>query len=332
MTQNLFVQNMITGLIFICLIACQSSQPNPTEQSEKIKFSEEDGVLRIQNKGTNLLEYAIETQYPDNDTLPEYYKRSGFLHPVNTLTGKTVTEGFPIGHTHQHGIFNAFTKTVFKGQKTEFWNQQLELGSVQHNKLVTTSSTDRSAFFSTAIDHIAYVSGDTVTALHEIWKVNLQLRDNYYILDLESTINCASEDSLLVEEYHYGGFAFRATDQWNIEANDFETNFDSLCYFITDEGKNHIEANHTSPKWASMYGQVDGATAGIAIMAHPTNFRYPQPIRIHPSMPYFVFAPMVLGEFIIRPGEPYISKYRMVIFDGPLIKENLEQEFDDFTK
>ena len=32
--------------------------------------------------------------------------------------------------------------------------------------------------------------------------------------------------------------------------------------------------------------------------------------------PYFCFAPMVVGEFKIEPGKPYVSKYRYLVRDA----------------
>jgi hypothetical protein len=65
-----------------------------------------------------------------------------------------------------------------------------------------------------------------------------------------------------------------------------------------------------------MSGEIDGATCGLAALSHPQNFRSPQPVRLHPNKPYFCFAPMVLGDFRIEAGKPYVSRYRFVAFDG----------------
>ena len=40
-------------------------------------------------------------------------------------------------------------------------------------------------------------------------------------------------------------------------------------------------------------------------------------MRLHPSKPYFVYAPVVLGELTIEPEQPLTSRYRYVTHDGP---------------
>ena len=57
--------------------------------------------------------------------------------------------------------------------------------------------------------------------------------------------------------------------------------------------------------------------AGVTVFDHPSNFRYPQAIRVHPNMPYWVYAPMVDGAFTIDPGKKYFSRFRYYVHNGP---------------
>ena len=36
-----------------------------------------------------------------------------------------------------------------------------------------------------------------------------------------------------------------------------------------------------------MSGTIDGQEVGITILGHPDNFRAPQPMRLHPTEPFF---------------------------------------------
>jgi hypothetical protein len=80
-----------------------------------------------------------------------------------------------------------------------------------------------------------------------------------------------------------------------------------------------------------MTGPVDGSEAGIAILCHPDNFRAPQPMRLHPSEPFFCFAPPQAGDMEITPGHRYTSRYRFVIHDGPPEKAALERLWNDYA-
>ena len=67
-------------------------------------------------------------------------------------------------------------------------------------------------------------------------------------------------------------------------------------------------------------------------MEHPDNFRFPQWVRLHPTMPYFVYAPMVEEPFDISPGKPYVSKFRYVTFDGEPDTKLFDEIWEDFSK
>ena len=54
----------------------------------------------------------------------------------------------------------------------------------------------------------------------------------------------------------------------------------------------------------------------IAVLSHSDNFRAPQTARLHPSKPYFCFAPCVDGEFSIDRSRPFQSRYRYLITDA----------------
>lgn len=307
---------VLAAIISLYLSACADKKQNESKSAFIIK--ETAAVIQIQFEGQTLLNYFKTTQFP-HDTLPEYYKRSGFIHPLKTLSGKTITDGFPRGHTHQHGIFNAWTNTTFNGTKVDFWNQQDQVGTVCHKRVIKVDPQTSS--FTVALEHLAHPDGDTIVVLEEIWDISVELKDYYYVVDLKTTQTCVSKDNLILNQYHYGGMAFRGADDWN-----YKNNYDSLCYFTTADTLNHIDANHSQPKWASMYGHIDNELAGVAVIPHSSNFRYPSHIRVHPSMPYFCFIPMVDEAYIFKPGTTLTSSYRFVVFDGELNAALIEEE------
>jgi hypothetical protein len=79
-----------------------------------------------------------------------------------------------------------------------------------------------------------------------------------------------------------------------------------------------------------MHGKIDGHFSGVTVMDHPDNFRFPQPVRLHPDKPYFCFAPMVLGPLSIAPGREYVSRYRYCVHTGrpdQVLAERLWRDF-----
>lgn len=277
-----------------------------------------DSTLVVEYEEREVLAYRLTPQSPPAGA-DSVYTRSGFIHPLRSPSGVVLTDGFPVGHMHQHGLFFAFTNTTFKGKHTDFWNQQNKEGYVRHGKLLETQVNDSVASFKVILEHISVASGKVG---EEEWAVKVRAKGSVYIIDLTSTWTNVSADTLHINEYLYGGFAFRGSASWNSEDS---LHFEDSLHILTSEGLHREQANHTHPTWVSAYGPVLGKTAGVVISGAASNFRYPQAVRVHPQMPYFVFAPMVDGAFTILAGASYISKYRMVTFDGELNKEVIKK-------
>ncbi len=75
----------------------------------------------------------------------------------------------------------------------------------------------------------------------------------------------------------------------------------------------------------------DGALAGVTILCHPENFRFPQPMRVHPTEPFFCYAPQQLGEMAIEPGKPYVSRYQIIIADGAVSPEQADAWWEEWA-
>jgi hypothetical protein len=285
---------------------------------------ESEGELALAAGQKPLLTYNIAVDCPP-EGLPEYYCRSGYIHPLHSPSGAVVTDGFPVGHTHQHGLFFAWVNTTFRGDFTDFWNQQKETGTGAHRELTATTSGPVFTGFSSKLQQISLKHGPV---LDEEWNINAYDLEKYYVLDVVSTQTNITNDTLYINEYHYGGFGIRGSRLWN-EVDSLH--FKSDAQFLTSEGKTREEANHSRPRWTAMYGETERGAAGVAILDHPDNFRHPQPVRVHPTMPYFCLAPMVEGAFFIAPDETYVSKYRVVTFDGEPDAKALDELWADYA-
>jgi hypothetical protein len=165
-----------------------------------------------------------------------------------------------------------------------------------------------------------------VVALHETWQVTAFPPHGWrehWLLDLVSEQTCATPNPLMLPKYHYGGVGLRGNRAWNGATN---------VNFLTSDGvTDRIKGNTQNGRWCDMWGRIDGAEAGFAILSHPANFRAPQPMRLHPTEPFFCYAPQQAGGMEIKPGEPYVSRYRFVIHDGPPDRAELDRLWNDYA-
>ena len=264
----------------------------------------------------------------ESKTHPPHFSRTGYVHPLYSPSGKIISGDYSTDHVHQHGLFFAWTKSTFRGKPTEFWNQAKKLGDVRFHRFLGQEDGKDSTTY--RFEHLFTKGKDSdEPILKETWRIEVPWKAlPYHQFDLTSTQTCATKDPLLIQKYHYGGMAIRGNPQWLKKDRDGVPK----SKMLTSEGKNAKNGNHSRPRWVAMYGPVDGQVCGVVVMNHPDNFRYPQWVRLHPSKPYFVYAPMVEEPFSIEPGKPYVSKFRYLTFDGEPDLKLIEKAWKDWSK
>lgn len=288
-----------------------------------------DRKLRISQEGRPIFEYQAEPGELPRPDIKEAFRRGGYLHPVTTPAGTVITDDFPPNHVHHHGIWFPWTKTSFDGREPDFWNMGEGKGRVEFVKLVRHWSGPVHGGFVAEhrfVDLLAPDGGKTV--LNEKWTIRAYPAptepDAAWVFDLESVQTCATSQPLILPEYHYGGLGFRGHWDWN--------GADRTLWLTANGETDRIKGHATRADWCYIGGITGGKQGGIAILGHPGNFRAPQPMRIHPTEPFFCFAPQQLGEMRIEPGQPYVSRYRFVVLDGQPSKERIDAFWRDYTE
>lgn len=293
------------------------SPSNKSTGRDFVRADLQTGAVTISIAEKKALVYqGEETKLPREDIKPQF-KRGGYIHPVYSPSGKQITDDYPPNHVHHHGIWFPWTKTSFEGRTPDFWNMGDKKGKVEFANFGKTWSGPVHAGFSAEHRHVDLTAAPKV-ALNETWTVTAYHLPNeqHFVFDLVSTQTCATASPLILPKYHYGGLGFRGNWAWNGAEK---------CTFLTSEGEtDRIKGNETRGKWCHIGGEVDGTLTGVAILSHPDNFRSPQPMRLHPSEPFFCFAPSQLGDWTIEPGKPYVSKYRFIVSDGSPNKEKID--------
>lgn len=289
-----------------------------------LEIQQDDRRLVVRRGERSLLQYNWAHVTPPQPLDPRF-GRSAYLHPAWTPSGRVVTDEFPPDHAHQSGVFFAYTKTRFEGREPNFWELANRKGRVRFAKLEQAEAGSVYAQFIVRHEHVDETapSGEKV-ALRETWRVRVWNLDPTIVpatlWDLESSLECAGPSPLELPTYHYGGMALRGARGWG----------GNNATFLTSEGKDRVAGNHSRPQWCDLSGLVEGRTAGLTLFTHPANFRYPEPLRIHPTMPYMVYTPSHLGDWKITPAAPHVSRYRFAAHDGPLGAEAAAEIAADF--
>jgi hypothetical protein len=298
-------------------------EPREPKAAAEVEVKESDGKhLLFALGGKSILRYNYGLIEPPAGIGPEF-ARSGYIHPLWTPAGTMVTNDFPPNHKHHHGIWFPWTHTEFEGRHVDFWNSGEKEGKIE---CVAVDGKWSGPVFGGFRARHRFLDlrapGGPKPVLDELWEVRVWASGERFLVDLDSTQKCAGESPLVLKEYRYGGFGFRGSGAWEGE---------DRVEYLTSEGKTRKDGHGTRARWCEMSGRIGAAAAAVAFLSHPQNFRAPQPMRIHPSEPFFNFAPCQAGDFTIRPGEAYVSRYRIAIGDRPAGAGEAERLWQDYA-
>jgi hypothetical protein len=287
------------------------------EQDSYLFYSGEKPVLKY-NSGIML---------PPEGTNPAY-RRSGFIHPLYSPSKAVLTNIQPADHLHHYGIWNPWTKTTFRGEEIDFWNLAKEQGRVRFAGLASLNQGDVFSSIQVLHEHVVwpYSLRETI-AMNELQEIKVFSRsDGTFIIEISSRLSPVEQ--LILEEYRYGGFVLRATDEW--------TNQNS--YLFTSEGLNRDNADGQRARWVVVSGETAPGKASVMMMGHPANYNHPEPVRVWDSKgnrgrgDHFInFSPTRNTQWELNPGINYLLRYRMLVFDGEIDDKRAEMLWNDFS-
>jgi hypothetical protein len=295
---------------------------------------EDDGeALTIALRRRPVLRYRYAPVPPPPGASP-LYARGGFIHPLWSPDGEVLTRIQPPDHLHHFGIWNPWTRTEFEGRQIDFWNLGDGQGTVRFARFLSKIAGEVYGGFRSVHEHVDLNAPDPSgarVALNEEWEVrvwNASPEADVWLVDLVSSLSCATGSPLVIKAYRYQGFGFRATAAWD----------DRTATLLTSEGRDKSNGNATRARWCDVRGPSKGGTAGVLFMTYPGNFDYPERLRIWPigtnegrENVFFNFNPAQERDWTLEPRHVYTLRYRMLVYDGELSPSAAERCWRGFA-
>jgi hypothetical protein len=312
-----------------------------------------------------LNEKQIELTYNGRVLTAYYYADSvkkPILFPINTVSGITVTRGFPIApragermdHPHHAGMWLNYESV----NGLDFWNNSTAIpfknrpryGTIVHDGVVKTVADKTSATLEVTA---RWINHSKQILLRESTRYTFKVEGDKFIIDRKTALTALYEDVVFkdVKDGLLGFRVARELEQPSAEPGMFVDEKgngtpaplvpnDSLTgEYLSSAGLIGDAVWGTRGNWASLRGEKDGKEISITIIDHPKNPGYP---TYWHARGYGLFSANPLGQAIFSKGKENLNlilkkddtvmfRFRVVIHEGnELTTSAIEALIKDF--
>jgi hypothetical protein len=262
------------------------------------------------------------------------FKRSGFIHPLKTPGGATVTGIHPSYHYHHFGLWHAWVKCVYGDDEIDFWNLKHGKGRVTYKDTREFIKGNDLAGFTVIQEQIGYKGErkEPVRILEEAFTIIARFVDGAYEIDYQVEQKNVTGKSLKLLVWRHGGpIAYHAPHHWRNGNSDY----------LSSEGKTRVDGHATRSRWISMWGPANdkkgSAPVSLTILSHPNNHDAPQRMRIWPPRAkdgaiFFNYVPIQEKAWEIKPGESITMRYRLVLTDEKADVDKLNARWEQWSR
>jgi hypothetical protein len=284
-------------------------------------------TLILKKDGKPVLQYNYAHVNPPEGVDP-VFGRSGFIHPAYSPAGNILTNIQPADHRHHYGIWNPWTHIVYDGKLYDLWNLNEKQGTVRAGEIEYIYKGDVFSGYTAILNHNIFTSEEEKTILNEYWKVKTWNTSEGFLWDFVSDLMPSTDLPVLIQEYRYAGFGYRATAEWTKEN----------CEMHTSEGKTRQEIDGTCARWIYITGATSTGRSGLLFLSHPENYNAPEPLRIWDENAnggrgdaFINFAPTKNKDWELQPGKNYKLKYKVLAYEGEMTSERANRLWNDFA-
>ncbi len=309
----------------------------------------------------------IEVFFNDKLLTAYYYADSikkPILFPINTLSGVTVTRGFPIvpregepvDHPHHTGMWLNYESV----NGLDFWNHSTAIpfkdrshyGTIVHDGVVKTEANKTNATLEVTA---RWINHNENILLRESTRYIFSVEGENFIIDRITTLDALNED-VHFNDVKDGLFAIRVARELQHRSEQPEifidskgnpttvpaiNNKDVTGEYLSSEGLKGNAVWGTRARWVSLVGIIGDEIVSITIIDHPKNIGYP---TYWHARGYGLFSANPLGQkvfsegkeklnFMLKKDESVTFRYRVVIRSGSeLAASEIERLTKDFEK
>jgi hypothetical protein len=328
-------------------------------QNEKVSFKENNKEHKIDVIVGG--KYFTSYFYPGEEVL-----KKAVLFPIVSAQGTTITRGYPVtpragervDHPHHVGMWLNYEDV----NGFDYWNnsnnivsslQNHKMGTIIHEKIISKKVENDKGVLNVSAKWVDN-DGKGVEVLKENTTYVFSGTKDIRVIDRITSLT-ATVDQVLFKDVKDGMFAIRVARQLEIpsnkpdvftDAHGIETKVPQMDNtgvtgnYVSSEGITGEAVWSTRAKWMNLTGKMDNHDINIAILDHPKNVSYPSYWH---ARGYGLFAVNPLGakvfsngkeelNYTLKKGEILTFRYRTIVADKSLTKQELDKLQEDFSK
>ncbi len=277
----------------------------------------------------------------DGKVFTEYLIKSGhkpICYPIIGPTGKAMTRNYPMvtdqveGERQDHPHHRSFWFTHGSVNGVSFWDEGANAGNIVHREFVKLESAGSTAVIVTRND---WIGPDNKAACSDERTLTFGADTDRRWIDFDITFHALGEQPVKFGDTKEGSFGVRVAGTMKVDAK-------KGGKIVSSEGQTDAGAWGKPAAWVDYHGPVEGETLGIAILNHPSSFRYPTHWHVRT---YGLFAANVFGlhdfdksnkpgagDYTLKPGETMSFYYRVLLHQGDEKQGQVAREFERYAQ
>ena len=310
-----------------------------------VEFSPAAGAINVLVDGKSFTSYIHKIDPAKPMAAEGVLLTKPVLYPLCTPSGIAVTRGWPFeriegerqDHPHHIGLY--FTYDQING--SNFWNNSKEpLPAIKHVSAEVTTDAKGNPALATTMN---WIGKDSKPLLAEKRLTSFIPGPSQHIIDIDIEFQAVA-DKVEFGDTKEGMFAIRLA-QWLTENTDSRYELGTGAYLSCNGDEKEKGVWGKRAEWVRIQGRKDGKTVGIAILNHPASANYP---TYWHARGYGAFSANPLGQYAFQKsrkidnpkrfslkldkGEKAPFKFRVIIYDGPRTKQQLDNEFKRYAR
>ena len=288
--------------------------------------------VSVEKKGEN----AVVTV--DGKPFTEYVAKSGpkpILWPIYGPTGKRMTREYPMkpegletekkDHIHHRSFW--FTHGNVNG--VNFWAETPGHGEVKQKSIEVANEGDTAVI----VTENEWLSPEGKKVCEDVRTLTFGADDGQRWIDFDITIKATDGDVTFGDDKE-GTFGVRV-------AGTMKTTSNLGGEIVNSEGQKDVEAWGKPASWVDYHGPVEGEELGIAILNHPSSFRYPTTWHVRTyglfcanpfGYSFFKSTKEKNGEHTIPSGGTLTLRYRVLFHEGDEKEGKVADAFATYSK